>query len=216
MIKFNYNGNIDSEVLFEDREVKVDKKKHILLGSYGSNMKLRLQERVPNAELYKIIFIKNFHLTCNKLSITGTTKFNFETNNSNPEGLLLFVFKIDKNLIYRLDGFEGSSETSNSYSRMTVEIDREDIITYIADSVVNADAGRFIKPFKWYSYHLLKGIIDAVNSGDLINTPTVQKYLDKVHKIHNESVGDKDKARIAKELSIYPLFFQQFIGFYNE
>ncbi|MGB2739897.1 MAG: gamma-glutamylcyclotransferase family protein [Cognaticolwellia sp.] len=158
--------------------------------AYGSNMSLvRLQGRVPSAELVGVFSLKSHQLKFHKSSKDGSGKCDtFETDNEH-DTVIGALFEIDPNEKNVLDKAEG---LNNGYKEKTVSVYSDaggkfDAVTYYATKIDSS-----LKPYSWYLNHVIIGAKE-------VKVPN--EYLTILES--TESVEDLNKERDSKQRAMY-------------
>jgi gamma-glutamylcyclotransferase len=125
--------------------------------AYGSNMNIeRLKQRVPSATKLTNASIKNYSLTCNKISVDGSSKANIISTDNSDDVVWGVVFEIDDNEKSKLDRAEG---LGNGYNQTTINVtdlnnNIHETQVYIAD---NNSINNELLPYDWYKQFISSG-----------------------------------------------------------
>ena len=151
--------------------------------AYGSNLHpLRLQERVPSAELIGVAKHPNHTLTFHKKSHDGSSKCNIY----NAESGLIFgaIYKLNPDHKSELDRFEGKGYID---SQITLEHNDNNYtcFTYLAQQ---SHIANNLKPYHWYKQLVVLGAqylqfpdayITSIDAVESIEDPDVSRRKEK-------------------------------------
>jgi gamma-glutamylcyclotransferase len=158
--------------------------------AYGSNMSLvRLQERVPSAELLSVCKLKEHQLRFHKGSKDGSGKCDtFKTDNE-FDAVIGALFEINHDEKPALDKAEG---LTYGYAEKLVTVinntgDECEALTYYATKIDDT-----LKPYSWYLNHVVIGTSE-------IEVPV--QYLEMLKA--TESIDDTDKSRDSEQRAMY-------------
>ncbi|MGB5053368.1 MAG: gamma-glutamylcyclotransferase family protein [Nitrospirales bacterium] len=122
--------------------------------AYGSNLHpVRLQERVPSAELLDVVELRSYRLAFQKRGQDGSSKCNLARTGEESDEVYGGIYQIDSAHKPVLDRFEG-----NGYhdSQLTVEFHGQEYscLIYLAQPSYIEHS---LKPFHWYKELIVLG-----------------------------------------------------------
>ena len=159
--------------------------------SYGSNMSLkRIRSRTPSAVVDSVACLSGHVMKFRKRSNKdGSAKCDVVETSNRDDVVWGVVFEIDDVEKTYLDNAEG---LGYGYEQKAVELTGPDGKTLRAYTYYATDIDDGLKPFTWYTEHVLRG---ARENG------LPAEYIAGIEEI--ESIQDPDRERHERELSIY-------------
>ncbi|MCP4177281.1 MAG: gamma-glutamylcyclotransferase [bacterium] len=145
--------NIYSGEKLSDNSMQLKKSGKILYFAYGSNMLLnRLKNRVPSAISLGTALLKDYTLTCSKLSKDGSNKLSIDKGSAKDEvyGVLYELDVNEKKLLDKAEGLKHGYEETNI--DVLFKGKHVTAMTYYG-TITN----RNILPYKWYKAFVLAG-----------------------------------------------------------
>lgn len=162
----------------------------MLYFSYGSNMSAkRLRSRVPSARFITIASLRNYDLRFHKVGRDGTGKCDSYATGNSEDVVWGVVFEINKAEKHVLDEKES---LGYGYDEKVVELTTSSGETITAFTYCAILIDQKLKPFSWYTHHVLTGAEENGLPGE---------YIEKIRQV--ESITDSDSDRQAKEMAIY-------------
>ncbi len=149
----------------------------------------RLQSRVPSARFVTTAALHEHDLRFHKVGRDGTGKCDAYTTGKPEDVVWGVVFEIDKTEKTVLDEKES---LGYGYDEKVVELKALSGETIMAFTYCAILIDPQVKPFSWYTHHVLTG---AEENG------LPKEYIEKIGQV--ESITDPDRAREAREMAIY-------------
>lgn len=156
--------------------------------AYGSNMSIkRMIARVPSTTVDTVACLKKHALLFHKKSKDGSAKCDVIETEKENDTVWGVVFDIDEDEKTKLDGFEG-----RGYKSKEIELIGRDEKTFKAITYYAANIDEHLKPYSWYTEHVLRGAREH-------NLPP--EYIASIEKV--KAIQDPDQERHDRELAIY-------------
>lgn len=168
----------------------VETRSPIIYFAYGSNMsEPRIQQRVPSARYLGNYYLPKHALRFHKLGQDGSAKCDAYFTNDESDIVHGAVFEFCPSEKYILDAAEGLGV---DYYEKIVTVYNNSEQALVASIYYSSDVTVDIAPYHWYKHHVAFGAEQS-------NLP--QAYIDQIKNVR--SVDDIDRARAAREMSIY-------------
>jgi cation transport regulator ChaC len=149
----------------------------------------RLRSRVPSARFITIASLRNYDLRFHKVGRDGTGKCDSYATGNSEDVVWGVVFEINKAEKHVLDEKES---LGYGYDEKVVELTTSSGETMTAFTYCAILIDPQLKPFRWYTHHVLTGAEENGLPGE---------YIEKILQV--ESITDSDSDRQAKEMAIY-------------